>query len=686
MRKCFVIILVLCLLFSLNICFAQEISNSTDFTFQNSNFDYLEKTDSVNLISTSDKISTHIDVVSNTTFDGTGDYFKVKLSDENNKSVPNAKVIFTVNGVSYDKNTDSQGISSLQINLADGSYKVISKFVGDSNYKSSSKSTTITIDNTRIVEDGLNNAEIQNIIDDAKEGNVILFKGNSYSNINLVINKRLTLISTVNTVLKSSSSSPTITIKGKEASYSIVKGFKIQGNGDGVVVDGSNYVRILNNDITADGVGITAFNVKYINITGNNIVKNGKCGIILYSTEKSYIINNVINNNNANGIVLTKSDITYIDSNTISNNARYGILLTNKFNGNSYKNGPENVYITKNTINNNKWDGISVNNAEDNINIKGNTIVGNDESGISVNVVGSYKIQSNIITNSYAGVRFDEDHVQKKNQEITYNAIYGNAHVQIEAKSYNGVNPLSVGDNWYTDDGLLCPKIKTNNLKFTVTQIGKNQFQATFVDSNGNIASLLPDKELKYKTNDGKIATVMIKGGIGTFTVTASDADIIKSTVDRTSRKNVYDSNSPTKTPQNGQSPTYDYPNIDYGGGQGNGNGQSGNANNGNGSSQKSSDDSGNSSNSQKMEPNSNPVNQANDVFQSYDTSQGMAQADASGISGGANSGSQSIAKQIIIEDDEFFIVKGLSLIVLLRLLTIGFYYRDDINEMRSKL
>ncbi len=656
------------------------MDNSTDLVQSNSAI--LEKSNETQLRSESDNIATHIDVESNTTFDVVGSYFKVKLSDENNKSISNVNVKFTINGVSYDKTTNSKGIASLQINLADGSYKIVSKFAGDSNYKSSSKSTTIVMNNTRVVESGLSNTEIQKIIDDAKDKNVILFKGNSYSNINLVINKRITLLSNVNTVLKSSSSVPVITIKGNGASYSIVKGFKIQGNGDGIVVDGSNYVRILNNDIATDGIGITASNTKYLNITKNNIVKNGKCGIVFYSTEKSYIIDNKITNNGANGIVLTKSDTTYINGNTISNNARYGILLTNKFNSNSYKTGPENVYITKNTINDNKWDGISLNHAEDNINIKGNTIVGNDESGVSINVVGSYKIQSNVITESYNGVMFDEDYVQKTNQEISYNAIYRNTHVQIEAKDYNGVARLSVGDNWYTDDGLLCPKIGTKNLKFTVTQVGKNQFQASFVDSNGNIASLLPDRELKYKTNDGSYVTVTIKGGIGTFTVDANDADVIKSTVDRTSRTNVYDSNTPIKHSQNGQSPSYDYPDIDYGEGQGNGNGQSGN---GNGTAQQSGDNNGNGSSSQNMEPNSNPTNQANDVSQSFDASQSVAQAGASAGSTGATA-SQSVAKQIIIEDDEFFIVKGLSLIILLMLLTIGFYYREDIQEMRSKL
>lgn len=693
-KKCFVIILILCALVSLNFCAAHEIDNSTEIIAQQDNSTgFLEKSSNAEILSASDKPNTHIDAVSNTTFDVVGEYFKVKLSDGNNKSISNVKVVFTVNGVSYAKNTDSKGIASLQIRLADGSYKITSKFAGNSMYKASSYTTKITMNNTRVVESGLTNAEIQNIIDNAKVNNIILFKGASYSDINLVITKSLTLLSNVNTVLKSTSNSPVITIKGKNASLTSVKGFNIQGNGDGVKVDGSDYVTIIKNDITTRGSGIAASNVKYLNITKNNIVKNGKCGIILSSANNSYIVNNKITNNGENGIVLTKSSMIYIHENTVSNNVRNGILLTNKYNGFSHKTGPQNVFITKNTVNKNKWDGISVDFAGDNINIRGNTIDSNVDNGISLNKIGHNNIQSNVITNNYVGIKFAEEYAKPKNQKIEYNAIYGSSHVEIEAKetyaTENG-EKLTVGDNWYTDNGLLCPKISTNNLKFTVTQIGKNQFQASFVDSKGNIATLLPDRILTYKTNDGKTFSVTISGGIGTFTVDAKDADIIKATVDRSSRKNVFDSKTPSSAPINGQSPTYNLPSIPQyglfedignGGGSGDGNGQgsNGNANRGNESSHQSSDNTGNSSHSQKMEPNDSPTNQANDVSQSYD-SLDVAQASAS-ESSGANADSGSTAKQIII-DDEIFKVKGTFLIILLIILTIGLYYRDDIKDI----
>ena len=703
-KKTFIIILIIISLFSLNLCFAQDLNN-TDVNLQlnNSSTTPLEKTND-DIIKSSNKLDTHIDVESNTTFDVIGDYFKVQLFDENNKSISNVKVSFTVNGFNYNKNTDSNGIASLQIRLADGTYKITSKFAGNSNYKSSSLTTTITMDNTRIVSSGLSNSEIQKIIDNAKANNVILFKGNSYSDINLVITKSLKLVSNVNTVLKSSSSNPVISIKGKNASLTSISGFNIQGNGNGINIADADYVTVINNDISTKGNGIVALNVKYLNVTKNDIVKNSKNGMTLALAYNSYIIGNNILSNGENGVVLSESNKVYIQSNVISNNEKNGIFLTDEVNGVDYSKGPENVYIRKNTINKNKWDGISINRAENNVNINYNTIQSNEDNGISINRIGSNKIQSNTITNSYVGIKFGEDYVKPSNQDITYNAIYQNRHVQVEAKEtyyYENGERLVVGDNWYTDDGLNCPKVKTNNLKFVVNQIGKNQFQALFLDSNGNVASLLPDRVLTYKTNDGQTLSVTISGGSGTFTVDAADGDIIKATVDRTSRKNTYDSNTPSSTPINGQTPSYDYPDIPQydlfedignGGGSGNGNGNDqgagGDANKGNGSSkQQSSENTGNSTQSQTMEPNSNPSNPVNDVSQSYESTQTVSQASASKASSAndADSGSKSAVKQIIIDDDEFFRVSGISFIILLIILTIGFYYREDIKEMNSK-
>ncbi|WP_405264389.1 right-handed parallel beta-helix repeat-containing protein [Methanobrevibacter sp.] len=700
-KKLIIMGLLALTLLTLNVCAAQEIDNSTDVndTLSISDEPVLDATNDSHVLEAS-KATTHLEVAGQTNFDVIGDYFKVKLLDSNNNPLKNTKVTFTVNGKSYNQNTDSSGIAKLQIRLNDGSYNIVSKFAGNSNYQASSLTTKITMDNTREVESSMSNAQIQSIIDNAKANNVILFKGSSYSNINLIVTKCLTLQSNVGTTLKSSSSSPVITIKGSKASLTKVKGFKIEGAGDGIEVDGADYVTIYNNDITCKGNGVVGLNTKYLNVTKNDIVKNSKSGISLAESSYSYIFNNKITNNGANGIEVAKSSNVFIHGNTISNNGKNGICLDSKVNGKNYGSGPSNVQINKNTITKNEKDGILVQNAGNDLKIKSNNIQSNEMNGISLAHVGNNVIQSNVITyNGDNGIKFFDNYVKPKNQDISYNALFGNSHMEVEAKDTyyqdNGER-LELGDNWYTDRAGICPKIKTNNIKFTVKQIGPNKYQATFVDSNGNIASLLPDRTLTYTTNDGQKVSITIQGGAGVFTVNANDGDKIKATVDNSERDNVHDVNTKSSKEINGKSPEYIYPNIPQyelyedigsGSGQGSGNGQGGNGQGSGNSQQGSGENTGNSTHSQNMDPSNSANNQPNQASQSEST-QVSSQAGASdaGQSTDSSSGPQSVVKQIILDEDEFFKVTGISFIILLIILTIGAYYRDDIIEMKSKL
>ena len=695
------IVILLFALLTLNVGVAHEIDNSTKVkdTLSVSHSSALEISNDTQVLEVS-KVSTHIDVASKTNFDAIGDSFKVKLLDSNNKAIQNTKVTFTVNGKSYNINTDKLGIASLQIRLNDGSYNIVTKFFGNSNYKSSSLTTKITMGNTREVENGMSNAQIQNIIDNAKTNNVILFKGKSYSNINLIITKSLTLQTNVDTILKSTSSDPIITIMGKSSSLTKIKGFKIEGGGDGIKVDGAGYVTIYGNDIATKGNGIVALNTKYLNITKNNIVKNSKSGISLAESIYSYIFNNKISNNVKNGVEIAKSSYIFIHGNSIISNGNNGIYLGSKINGKNYAEGPNNLRIDKNKISKNAGNGIYVYKAGDGVDIKGNSIESNAQNGISLSEIGNNKIQSNIISyNGFVGIEFGGNYVVPKNQDISYNAIVGNVEREVEARdTYYSINdnPLKLGDNWYSD-GVICPKIKTNKIKFMVNQIGPNQFQALFTDSNGNLASLLPDRTLSYRINNGKTISLTISGGIVTFTVDAKDGDLVKATVDSTRKDTTYDSDAKSSSKEvNEKTLGYDYPSIpnyqlfeDIGTGGGNGigdgQGSGGNSNKGNGhSTGESNENTGNSSHSQKTDPANSDNNQINNVEQSYEVQTPYSPSGASESSSGLTP--QSVVKQILIDDDEFYKVTGISFIILLIILTIGMYYREGIREMKSKL
>ena len=263
-KKRFIIILLVLAIFTLNFSMAQDVDSANGVVLSNLG----NSADS----NSTDLIKTDINVVSYTNFNAVGGNFKIKLVDENKTGLASQNVTFDINGVTYDRITDDEGIASLKLRLDDGLYNITTEFFGNSVYGASSKTTLININNTRIVDAGMPNSQIQEIIDNAKVNNVILFNGGSYDDINLIINKSLTLISNSNTVLKSGSSAPVITIQGKNASLTKIKGFVIKGEGDGILVNGSDYVILSNNEVTSNGNGITAKDTSYLNIGWNDHV------------------------------------------------------------------------------------------------------------------------------------------------------------------------------------------------------------------------------------------------------------------------------------------------------------------------------------------------------------------------------------------------------------------------------
>ena len=76
---------------------------------------------------------------------GTGDRLKVQLVTGTGVPVAGVPVTLTVNGVGYDRTTDSKGEASLAINLDYGSYNCTLQFNGDSQYNASTGSVNIRV-------------------------------------------------------------------------------------------------------------------------------------------------------------------------------------------------------------------------------------------------------------------------------------------------------------------------------------------------------------------------------------------------------------------------------------------------------------------------------------------------------------------------------------------------------------
>ncbi|MDO5861068.1 Ig-like domain repeat protein, partial [Methanobrevibacter sp.] len=71
--------------------------------------------------------------------------YNITLFDENNNSIANKKIIFTIGNVNYMNVTDDNGIAIIFIKLEKGVYDVKSTFEGDNNYFASNESSIINV-------------------------------------------------------------------------------------------------------------------------------------------------------------------------------------------------------------------------------------------------------------------------------------------------------------------------------------------------------------------------------------------------------------------------------------------------------------------------------------------------------------------------------------------------------------
>ena len=74
-----------------------------------------------------------------------GNDYSVTLKDKNGNVLSGKNLIFTFNGNNYTRTTDSNGVASIKINAAAGTYIISVLFEGDELYENSSSSTKVTV-------------------------------------------------------------------------------------------------------------------------------------------------------------------------------------------------------------------------------------------------------------------------------------------------------------------------------------------------------------------------------------------------------------------------------------------------------------------------------------------------------------------------------------------------------------
>ena len=462
--------------------------------------------------------------------------FAVTLKDYEGNPMANKEIDFIISSKTYTKTTDANGIAQLTINLANAkNYKIISRYNGDSQNKAINKTNTITIKEgvgESYIDANLANEEIQRILDGSPEGYTAKFLGTAYNGINLIINKSQNILSEVNTVLNGKDGEAVITVNADNVNLSnlIINANSTIGEGNGILVNGSKNVNILNNTIK--------------NILDSNKIDDYNNGSTLLPGEGINILN-------SSQVKIVKNNVSsfesafyaeYSDDLNISENefalSDYGI---------KYGFGNANTEIKNNSIIDNigwyvmdvpegpRGYGIFLNNSAVNITISQNNI-SNNYMGISIDANNStgIVITSNLIAdNSLEGIRFNAGYDLAENAiepNVTDNAIYRNAEgPSMMILGEMSANPegiygagqwdeelrLKIDPNWYGvnslrtwdyDSGIvgvgtMCPRIKTTTIRFNeIASIGPNEFSITFY-KNGEIASNLASFDIYATLN-----------------------------------------------------------------------------------------------------------------------------------------------------------------------------------------
>ena len=406
------------------------------------------------------------------------------------------------------------------------------------------------------IDSGLQNSDIQTLIDGSQQGDTINFIGNNYENISLIINKKLNIISTKNSLIISNNSNG---IQGSSMGITSTFAFYFSNNSSGSVISGFN---ILSNS----DYGIIAENVKNIFIGLNNISAGNKGSIELNNVSNVTINKNNLSNSNGNGLNIENSNTVYVNGNQMKNNTYSGIRVVNssdiKITSNNVVNNnlsgtsiysSKNVSIKNNTLENNGH-GVYLSNTNK-VNVTGNEIDKNRLNGITLEdktentyisynnitknlngiYVDSYSVNDTIISNNiknsiqsvYTYLNVFEtgngigvgDNYQKSNSliNIKYNIITDNQHFSI--KTNPQYDHFVVGANWFgTNDPAntgTCPMVSTCMIMARLVKT-TNGYELRFYDGNTLVATL-PSFNAVFQLNGENSQSVPVVNGKASY-------------------------------------------------------------------------------------------------------------------------------------------------------------------------
>ena len=318
------------------------------------------------------------------------------------------------------------------------------------------------------VSSDLSNDDIQSMLDNAGQGDTFNFVSKEYNGISLVVDKKVNIISNVNSTVYTSgelsNKAQELNIDKtfgfyftKNSAGSVLSGFNIVATSSdyGVIVDNSDNTIIRENSIVDAGNNVLVKNSKNVTLFGNVLNNAKENGLQLKNVSSCYVANNTMMFNGRSGIEIYDIDNSNITSNYCCNNSFNGISLYGKSFNNSY---------THNFLNYNT-NGIYINCQSWGDEIKANTMIHNIQNPDCE--LGGFE--------SGNGLLFGDAYsaVANNGVYVSYNSFAHNENFQ--AKNNPLQNMITLGPNFFNSDDpentFVCPLLLAKILRLNAISL-----------------------------------------------------------------------------------------------------------------------------------------------------------------------------------------------------------------------
>ena len=204
----------------------------------------------------------------------------------------------------------------------------------------------------------------------------------------------------------------------------------------------SNNNNLTGNNVSNTGRGITLDRVSRNVLTGNNVSNTSSYGIEVRDSSNNTLTGNIVSNNSGDGIYLMQSCNNCTLTDNIVRDNKYGIMLysyssSNYYNtltGNIVSNNSEdgiylrqscNCTLTDNIASNNSKDGIHLSSSSNYNTLTGNIVSNNSKDGSQLEQSCNCTLTDNIVRDNKYGIRL----YSSSNATLTGNIISNNSEV-----------------------------------------------------------------------------------------------------------------------------------------------------------------------------------------------------------------------------------------------------------------